>query len=135
MPYGVLKRRTWQSYRSMNARCYDRSHPHFNHYGGRGITVCKRWRISFHNFIADMGRRPANKVLDRRNNSKGYSRNNCRWVTKKTSTQNRRNTVWIRFDGKRMRVNQFAKLVGITPLKVYRRTYAGWSVDRIAKTK
>lgn len=135
MPYGALKRRTFDSYRSMNARCYNPRHPHFKNYGGRGITVCKRWRASFYNFMADMGRRPDGKCLDRRNNDKGYFKKNCRWVTNKKSTENRRNTVWIRFRGKRMRVNQFAELVGITPLKVYRRSYAGWSISRIAKTK
>ncbi len=49
-------------------------------YGGRGITVCKRWQ-HFENFIADMGERPSTKhILGRKNPKRGFSPSNCRWI-------------------------------------------------------
>jgi hypothetical protein len=73
----------------MIQRCCNPNSTHYSYYGGRGIAVCKRWR-SFENFLADMGERPLGLTLDRTNNARGYSRANCKWVTRKEQANNRR---------------------------------------------
>lgn len=80
---------TYLSWESMLSRCYRETNKDFHRYGGRGITVCASWRTSFEAFLADMGERPAGKTLDRRNNAKGYSPDNCRWATAKEQSANR----------------------------------------------
>lgn len=74
----------------MKKRCHDPEDKDYRHYGGRGIVVCQRWRDSFENFIADMGRRPPGLTLERKDNSKGYEPSNCKWATWTEQAKNRR---------------------------------------------
>lgn len=83
---------TYVSWRAMLARCYDSSHPYFHNYGGRGITVCDRWRYSFKAFLSDVGTRPSVKhSIDRYPNNDGdYEPGNVRWATRTEQNRNRR---------------------------------------------
>lgn len=86
-------------YHDMIARCHRPTHQRFASYGGRGITVCDRWREDFWAFVADMGERPRQPsgrpyLLDRIDNDGPYAPDNCRWVTDSTSARNRRPSAW-----------------------------------------
>ena len=59
-------------------------------YGGRGITCCQRWLDNFWNFVEDMGERPDGCSIDRIDNNKGYSPDNCKWSTPSEQSYNRR---------------------------------------------
>ena len=74
----------------MISRCHNSRNKAYQNYGGRGIIVCDRWRGSFEAFLSDMGPRPKGMTLDRENNSKGYSAENCRWATYTQQNRNRR---------------------------------------------
>lgn len=84
---------TWSS---MLQRCYNPADPRYHRYGARGITVCARWRRSFAAFFADMGPRPPGMngkralfSIDRIDNDRGYSKDNCRWTTNIEQCRNR----------------------------------------------
>lgn len=102
--------RVWQE---MVRRCAIRTHIQFKDYGGRGITVCSRWQKSFMNFFIDMGPRPTGMLLDRKNNDKGYSRSNCRWVTPLISANNRRTSRIIKHRGLTLTMSQWAKRLSL----------------------
>jgi hypothetical protein len=86
---------------SMLARCRNPKDRNYPYYGGRGITVCKRWE-KFENFLADMGEPPLGLTLDRKDNNKGYSPSNCQWVSSVVQNRNKRSNVWVLLKGKRL---------------------------------
>jgi len=88
-------------WRNMRARCYNTNNPMYKHYGGRGITVCDRWKDSFEDFYNDMGDRPSNKhSIDREDNNGNYESSNCRWATKIVQANNTRSTRLLEYNGK-----------------------------------
>jgi len=81
---------TYQVFLDMKRRCYNKRHVQYKNYGGRGIRMCDRWLESFENFHYDMITSYKKGLqIDRRDNDKGYYKENCRWVT---YTQNNHNS-------------------------------------------
>ena len=88
--HGMRNSVEYRCWRDMIQRCTNLNTKCYPNYGGRGITVCERWRNSFEAFFADMGPRPENLTLDRIENDLGYSPDNCRWATLSEQNANRR---------------------------------------------
>lgn len=125
------KDRTYKAWCSMNERCFTPTHQKWKDYGGRGITVCQRWRESFENFLADMGDMPPGKSLYRYPNNDGnYEPGNCRWATWPEQQNNRRSTRFIEFDGRRLSVTQWANHLGISMVTLSGRLKKGWPLER-----
>lgn len=112
--------RTYFAWRSMRNRCSNPRYPSYIHYGGRGISVCKRWS-SYDAFFEDMGEAPVGMSLDRINNNKGYSPANCRWATIDEQLNNQRRNIRLTKNGKTQTASQWAKELGLRASTLFKR--------------
>ncbi len=121
--------RTYVSYHNMIARCHKKTNKRYKDYGAKGLTVCDRWRGSFTNFLSDMGPCPDGLTIDRTDNRKGYSPDNCKWVTRAENQQNRNNAIiWV-VNGKRYnRMQSAADDLGVSTGAI-----GAWCKGRVAE--
>jgi hypothetical protein len=118
----------------MKERCENPNHSGYKRYGGRGITVCARWK-EFETFVRDNeeAARPG-LTLDRIDNDGHYSPENCRWASKKDQARNRCNNQWIEHNGERLLARTWAERLGLATSTVEARIRNGWSIDRAVTT-
>lgn len=101
-------------------RCYDKNHIHFLDYGGRGITVCDEWlkdRIKFYKWAYKNGYRKGLSI-ERIDNNKGYSPDNCCFIPKSNQSGNRRNSIIVTLNDKTQCLSWWCKEFNISREKV-----------------
>ena len=128
--HGLRKHPLYHAWWAMRQRCSNPADPAYYRYGGRGIRVCDRWQgaFGFVNFLADMGERPSVKhSLDRRDNDKGYSPDNCRWATARDQAHNMRTNVNLTVDGRTQCIAAWAAETGLKRGTIQWRIRQGWS--------
>lgn len=133
--HGKSKTPEYAVWRAMIDRCRLPSHPAYKNYGGRGITVCKRWE-KFENFFEDMGQQPFKGAsIDRIDNNKGYSLTNCRWANAATQSSNRRDNRFLTIDGIIDTVSNWSKKSGVRHNTICYRLEHGWNPKKAVFTE
>lgn len=140
-----------QIYRHMKDRCYNPKNYEYNKYGGRGIVVCDEWInhervktlgrvtkgwLAFKEWALSNGYKD-NLSIDRINNDKGYSPDNCRWADAKTQSNNRGDFVYkITYKGKTQTLKQWCKELDLKYPTVLRRiSVLHWPIEKALETK
>ena len=121
-------RPTFMVWRHMRERCEKPKHKSFANYGGRGISVCERWR-DFGAFFNDMGPVPPGGTIERIDNEGNYEPGNCRWATAKEQANNRRSNRLVTFMGETKTLMQWAESAGLSFDTFDRRLSLGWSME------
>lgn len=122
---------------SMKQRCYNPNHKAYKNYGARGITVCDEWKKdfqSFYNWSMSSGYSDGLSI-DRKNNDKGYSPDNCRWSTSLEQQNNRRGIHQIKYNGETHSIAEWSRITGIPSKTISRRIFVLHIPVDIALTK
>jgi hypothetical protein len=118
----------------MQWRCSNPNSPDYKNYGGRGIKVSREWDTyeKFKAWALSNGYRD-DLTIDRIDVNGDYEPSNCRWITLEQQQSNRRDSVFIMFNGEQKTVSQWARIIGVNPNKIYYLKRKGISDDEIMR--
>ena len=126
----------YNSWRSMMSRCSNPKAANYKYYGAIGITVCDAWRNA--DIFGEWAKNSGwflGATLERIDNSKGYSPENCRWATKKEQAYNRKSTHFITHNGETHNITEWAEILGVKRSLLLNRLYRGWDEQEIFGTR
>lgn len=135
--HGLSKTRLYRIWNHMNLRCGRKTDDNYKHYGQRGIDVCIEWKddfLSFYKWAMDNGYSDSLSI-DRINNDKGYSPDNCRWVDQKVQANNTRWNHHIEYNGEDHTLSEWGEILGIKPNTLLYRIRRGWDLERAFTTE
>jgi hypothetical protein len=119
----------------MKSRCENPNNQDFALYGGRGISVCDRWRHSFEAFLADMGKRPFPRAtIERKDTNGNYEPLNCVWAAQKTQTRNKRANRLVTINGVTKCLGEWCEAYGRDYRLVHHRIKTGWAPEAALST-
>ncbi len=127
--HGMTHSPEYRSWLAMRNRCYREDDISFHIYGGRGISVCERWRDCFEAFYEDMGPRPPGMTLDRIEAGRNYEPANCRWATPREQADNTRVARKMLVDGSRINLSEAARRSGLSRAALRRRMRQGMPIE------
>lgn len=119
----------YRVWRALKNRCRSPKTPCYRNYGKRGISYDPSWE-RFEQFYADVGPRPSGKhSIERLDNSKGYSKDNCFWGTLFDQNNNKRTNHRLTFQGRTLTLAQWGRELGISRITIRRRLRLGWPIE------
>lgn len=130
--HGKHNTRLYHIYCGMKNRCQNCNDPKYPNYGGRGIKVCDEWLndfMAFYNWAIDNGYKD-DLTIDRINVDGNYKPDNCRWATPKQQSNNKRNTIYINYNGESKTLSEWCEVLNLNYYTVYDRLYRyNWSIE------
>lgn len=131
--HGKRHTRIYGIWKTMKTRCYNKHSEKYKNYGSRSIVVCDEWKHdfeAFYNWAMDNNYRD-DLTIDRIDNNKGYSPDNCKWSTPKQQVRNRRNTVRLTYNGETKSLAEWSEILNLNYHTVYDRYKHGWNTKDI----
>lgn len=138
-----LKKQLSKVLSSMITRCYNPKHKEYKKYGAKGITICDEWigdkgLDNFYEwaiangFTGEKDSKGYNVLsIDRIDNNKGYSPQNCRWATREQQARNKSTTIWVNYKGEENTLKGFCEKLNLDYHAVFLRIYRRhWSIEK-----
>jgi hypothetical protein len=133
--HGQSKTPEYRVWKGMIGRCENPARDFYRRYGGRGISVCDRWRQSFQAFLSDMGQRPgARYSIERIDNDGPYAPENCRWATSEEQGQNTQRARRLTFNGETLSISGWARRLRMSTATIRRRLAAKLPLPEVLRT-
>lgn len=134
--HGLCNSKLYHIWSGIKKRCLNPKHDNYKRYGARNISMCDEWLNNFQVFYdwAISHGFQDGLTIDRIDNYKGYSPDNCRWITPKEQQHNRRDTIFLTYKGETKSTPEWAEIVKIDRHIIRQRIKAGWSVERTLET-
>lgn len=124
------KSKEYKTWAGIKRRCYNKNDHAYHRYGGRGITMCDEWKNSYLTFLEDMGECPVGCTsIDRINNNKGYSKDNCRWTTKIVQANNTSTNKFYTYNGETDTLANLCRKYNKRYKSIHKRLYNGFSIE------
>lgn len=135
--HGLSHSKILRIFQGMLNRCYNKKEKAYKNYGARGITICKEWlnnRLNFYYWAISNGYKDG-LTIERIDNNKGYSPDNCKWDTYKQQARNTRRNLIITYKEKSLCLATWCEKLGLDYRLTEGRLRRGWSVERAFNTK
>lgn len=127
--------REYRIWAGILTRCTNPNANGYQDYGGRGIRVCERWRVSFEAFLADMGPRPSPRhSVERTDHDGDYEPGNCQWIVRAAQNRNKRNSVILEHDGLSLPATEWAERLAMNYGVLLTRLARGWTPEKALTT-
>lgn len=126
-----VKSRLYSIWPGIKARCNNPNKKCYKNYGGRGIKVCDEWEKdykAFHDWAIANGYTD-DLTIERIDVNKGYSPDNCMWITIREQSRNKRNSRWISVNGETKLIGEWEKELGLSQGAIGKRLKNGWSIE------
>lgn len=131
--HGMSNSRLYRIWQNMKNRCYNPNVDRYDRYGGRGITVCEKWRDSFEAFYKwaiDNGYSDELSI-DRKDVNGNYTPDNCRWISMDKQADNKSNSRIFEYNGEARTVSEWSKILDISRDIIWNRIKRGWDIERV----
>lgn len=135
--HGMSRTHIFENWQDIRRRCFDPRRKAYKNYGGRGITVCNEWRNDFQAFFDYVSKLDhfgeGGYSIDRINNNGNYEPGNVRWATDTEQARNKRNTIFVEYNGEKIAVTEAAERSGVKAGTIRFRWRSGKRGDELFK--
>ena len=130
--HGKSNSRLFTIWQGIKRRCNNQNDQSFDHYGGRGISMCKEWSDDFQSFYEwSMSNGYSDDLtIDRIDVNGNYEPSNCRWATRKTQSRNKRNNHFVSINGVNQCISDWCKVSPVSMTTIYQRIRNGWDIEK-----
>ena len=122
----------WYRWHGIKKRCLNETDARYHQYGGRGVKVCDQWLESFENFAewALSHGYAEHLTLERIDVNGDYCPDNCEWITRQEQAFNKRDTIWVDYNGEHIQLRKLCERLGVSYDTVHDRVRdRGWSIE------
>lgn len=135
LKHGMSRSKEYRAWRAIMNRCENPNVASYPHYGGRGISVCDKWRNSFEAFLEDVGLCPPDKSsIGRKDSNKNYEPGNVHWESIVEQNNNKSDTILITIGSETLCASRWAEKIGLNIRTMYARIYTGWDLVKAVTT-